>query len=184
MHQIRTLGVAAALVAGGVLVISSVVLAGRGPGPDRFGPDAIDNVWVGTMLADTYTAPDGSRDQIIGRAGNDVLLAGDRRDVVRGNRGDDAIDGGAGRDRINGGLGRDRIAGGDDGDWIFGGPGGDEIDPGEGIDVVRAGRGNDTVLAVDGARDYIWCGLGRDTVTADEADFVARNCEDVTRVAG
>jgi Ca2+-binding RTX toxin-like protein len=183
MPHIRTLGIAAVLVASGVLVLSSVVVAGRGPGASRFGPNATDNVWVGTMRADSYTAPDASRDKIIGRAGNDVLIAGDMRDLVRGNRGDDAIDGGAGRDRINGGLGRDRIAGGDDGDWIFGGPGGDGINPGEGIDVVKAGRGNDTILAVDGARDYIWCGLGQDTVTADEVDFVARNCEDVTRVA-
>ncbi len=92
MPQIRTLGLAAALVAGGVLVISSVVVAGPGPGANRFGPNAIDNVWVGTMQADSYTAPDGSRDKIIGRAGNDVLVAGDMRDVVKGNLGDDAID--------------------------------------------------------------------------------------------
>jgi Ca2+-binding RTX toxin-like protein len=181
MPQIRTLGAVGALVAGGLLVLSSV--ASAQPAPARFGPHAIDEVWRGTMEADVYTAPDGSRDQMIGRAGDDTLAAGDMRDVVRGNRGDDTIDGGPGRDRLKGNRGNDTIDGGEDGDWILGGSGADVIDGGPGTDVIRSGRGDDTITAADGRLDFIRCGRGQDTVTADEIDRVARNCENVTLVA-
>ena len=77
MPQIRTLGVASALVAAGVMVLSTVAAAHGGP---HFGPWKFDNRWVGTVGDDVYTAPDDSRDLIIGLAGNDVLKAGDRRD--------------------------------------------------------------------------------------------------------
>jgi hypothetical protein len=33
----------------------------------------------------------------------------------------------------------------------------------------------------DGIRDRVNCGSGRDTVTADRKDKIARNCERVTR---
>jgi hypothetical protein len=42
------------------------------------------------------------------------------------------------------------------------------------------GTGNDTFWAVDGARDVVDCGSGKDTATVDRFD-VARGCERVIR---
>jgi Ca2+-binding RTX toxin-like protein len=179
MPHIRTLGAATAIAAAGLMVMSTVVVAHEGP---HFGPFRFDDRWVGTDGDDQYTAPDESRDLIIGLAGNDVLRAGDRRDVVRGGAGNDAIDGGEGSDKIVGGSGNDRLAGGDQPDKILGGPGDDGINGQGGRDVIRAGRGNDLIIANDGARDFIACGAGRDTVKADRRDRVSRDCERVVRV--
>ena len=180
MPQLRHLVAPTAIVAPLLLVFTSVASAHRGP---HFGPHRFDDVWIGTAEADTYTAPDASRDKIIGRAGDDVLEAGDKHDLVRGNIGDDEIDGGAGRDKINGGAGDDDLDGGANPDTILGGPGADEIDGGTGPDRIRAGAGNDTIVADDGQRDLIGCGRGNDTVRADSKDRVSGDCENVTRVS-
>ena len=180
MPQIRHLAATTAIVVTLLLVFTSVAAAH--PGKHR-PPRGFDNLWIGTAEADTYTAPDGSRDKILGRAGNDVLTPGDRSDLVRDNRGDDAIEGGEGRDRIHGGLGDDRLSGGEHADRIFGGPGADGINGGTGPDRIRAGLGDDTIVANDGTRDLIDCGPGEDTVTADSRDRISRNCENVTRVS-
>ncbi len=166
MSHFRSLGATIALVAAGLVVLSSVALAHGGP---HFGPNRFDNRWVGTPEADVFTAPEGSRDLIIGLGGNDRLLAGDRRDVIVGDRGDDAIDGGAGRDFIRGGLGDDRLAGGDQADKIFGGPGADGINGQAGHDVIDAGLGDDLIIADEGQADTIRCGPGSDRVRADRA---------------
>ncbi len=179
MPQIRHLAATTAIVVTLLLVFTSVAVAH--PGKHR-PPRGFDNLWIGTAAADPYTAPDRSRDKILGRAGNDVLTAGDKSDLVRGNRGNDAVEGGEGRDRIHGGFGADRLSGGEHADRIFGGPGADGINGGPGPDRIRAGFGNDTIVADDGTRDFIRCGPGRDTVTADARDRIARDCENVTRV--
>jgi len=179
MSQFRSLGAIIALVAAGLVALSSVAVAHGGP---HFGPNKFDNRWVGTPEADAYTAPEGSRDLIIGLGGNDRLQAGDRRDVIFGNRGDDAINGGSGRDLIRGGFGDDRLAGGDQADKILGGPGADGINGQAGHDVIDAGRGNDLIIADDGQADIIRCGPGRNRVRADQRDRVARDCERVVRV--
>ena len=179
MPQIRRLGATIAVVATAALALSNVAAAHDGP---HFGPDGFDNKWVGTPDADEYTAPEDSRDLIIGLGGNDRLSAGDLRDVVHGNRGNDAINGGEGRDLIRGGLGKDRLAGGDQADKIFGGPGDDGINGQAGRDVIRAGRGDDLIIANDGQRDVIRCGPGKDSVRADRRDRVSRDCERVVRV--
>jgi hypothetical protein len=169
-----------AILAAMLMVLSSVAAANSGP---HFWPWDFDNRWVGTDGDDEYTAPEGSRDLIIGLAGNDVLSGGDRRDVIKGNAGNDAIDGGGAMDIIRGGLGDDRLAGGARPDWIFGGPGNDGINGQQGRDTIRAGRGDDLIVANDGQRDRIYCGPGRDAVKADRRDRVARDCERVARVA-
>jgi Ca2+-binding RTX toxin-like protein len=178
MPQIRTLGAASALVAAGVVVLSSVAVAHPGP---HYGPFAFDDVEILTMEADVYTAPDGSRDKIVGKAGDDELWAGDKRDLVLGNRGDDEIHGGAGSDKIHGGIGADDLYGDEDADKIIGGLGADYIDGGAGRDIIKAGRGDDVIVANDGERDLIYCGPGDDTVTADAEDRVSPSCEDVTQ---
>jgi Ca2+-binding RTX toxin-like protein len=179
MPRIRTLGATTALVAAGVMVLSSVAAAHDGP---HFGPWGFDNRWVGTDGPDEYTAPDESRDLIIGLGGDDVLRAGDRRDLVRGGDGDDKIAGGPGSDKIVGGIGEDRLHGGRQADKIVGGPGADGINGGLGRDLIMAGRGGDRIIANDGMRDRIICGPGFDSVKADRRDRVARDCERVLRV--
>jgi hypothetical protein len=50
--------------------------------------------------------------------------------------------------------------------------------------MLSGGKGNDTILAVDGTRDVVDCGPGKDTVDADKKDAVAKNCEHVQRAPG
>lgn len=57
--------------------------------------------------------------------------------------------------------------------------GADELYGGPGRDVLRAGAGDDFVESGDGERDLVFCGKGDDTASADEADFVSRDCETV-----
>ena len=75
-------------------------------------------------------------------------------DVLSGGDGDDHLVGGYGDDRLTGGAGRDRLDG---------------------------GVANDTVNARDRTRDKVRCGPGRDRVSADRNDSVARDCEVVSR---
>jgi BNR repeat-like domain/RTX calcium-binding nonapeptide repeat (4 copies) len=85
----------------------------------------------------------------------DVLTGTSRADVLDGRAGADTLAGLAGSDVVQGGAGRD---------------------------VVDAGTGDDRVPAHgDAARDRIRCGPGRDVVTAERSDVVARDCEVVSR---
>jgi Ca2+-binding RTX toxin-like protein len=52
---------------------------------------------------------------------------------------------------------------------------------GKGRDTLDGGPGNDRIFAVDGAVDTVRCGSGKDVVTADRVDKVARDCETVHR---
>jgi hypothetical protein len=56
------------------------------------------------------------------------------------------------------------------------GGGADDVVGGSGADVIATGRGRDFVNALDGERDVVNCGLGRDRVRADPVDRVT-NCE-------
>ena len=98
-----------------------------------------------------------------GNAGANTLRGGVRGDTLRGLGGNDSLYGLAGNDRLYGGSGNDRLFGGTGRDMLDGGP------------------GNDTISARDKTRDTIKCGAGRDTVTADRTDTVARDCERVSR---
>lgn len=75
---------------------------------------------------------------------------------------------------LRGGTGgADVLIGGEAQDSIYGGPG---------IDTMSGRGGDDDFYSFDHARDVIAsCGNGFDTVTADEIDDVAADCEDVTR---
>ena len=83
-----------------------------------------------------------------------TLVGGARADGLRGTAGPDRLSGLGGNDRLYGGKGRDRLDG---------------------------GSGDDSIFAVDGVRDVVRCGTGRDRVSADRADTVARDCESVSR---
>lgn len=82
---------------------------------------------------------------------SNALLGGDDRDALFGEADGDRLIGGADSDRLNGGLGSDLLAGG----------------PGE-----------DSIEAVDGLRDTVTCGGGRDFAHVDPIDAV-RGCERV-----
>ena len=185
MPQLRRLAATTAIVA--TLLLVSTSIASAHPGHPRFGPAEFDNICIGDAAVDTFpgdedcTTNDG-RDKFVGRGEADILDGGARRDLIRGNRGKDSILGGPGSDRIEGGPGQDRLAGGAGPDLILGGLGPDGINGGEGRDLIKAGPGADIVIANDGVRDWIFCGRGKDTVTADKVDRVHRSCEDVTRL--
>jgi len=91
-------------------------------------------------------------DHIIGRSGNDLVLAGagnDRARLGRGNDilfaglGNDAADGEQGCDLIAAGAGNDRLSGGDGSDVLAGNAGNDRLDGGAGNDALIDGLGND-----------------------------------------
>lgn len=126
---------------------------------------------VGATLAVRRVVGSAKPNRLLGNAGRDSLIGLGGNDTLIGNAGNDILDGGTGNDRLLGGLGNDRH---------IGGTGNDLITPGLGIDTVVAGEGNDVVGAVDGVRDTIDCGAGRDSVVADPIDRV-KNCEKVTR---
>jgi Ca2+-binding RTX toxin-like protein len=112
-------------------------------------------------------------DFLYGEEGDDALFGEGRADILRGGPGDDLLDGGPGRDTIIDGPGDDRVVGGDESDRVLLERGHDRVWAGKGDDVIEAG--------VDGVRDVISCGLGRDTVYAERRDRVAGDCERVLR---
>jgi hypothetical protein len=90
-----------------------------------------------------------------GGPGPDRLRGTQRADILQGQGGNDLLTGRGGRDLLVGGTGRDRLVG---------------------------GPGADTLAAeADVARDSVSCGTGRDVVTAELVDRVARDCETVSR---
>jgi hypothetical protein len=124
-------------------------LAIDGSGGSERGTTGGDRI-TGARFADHLSGRAGD-DCLIGRGGDDVLDGGDGNDSVDGGRGDDLVRGAAGDDRLDGGSGKDRFEG---------------------------GPGNDRLDAVDGKRDVVRCGPGRDRARVDRADSVA-GCERV-----
>jgi len=87
----------------------------------------------------------------------------------------------AGADRLVGTGGADLLRGGAGDDRLLGRGGNDTLVGGSGHDTLEGNAGNDRILARDGERDTVRCGRGRDSVVADRADVVARDCETVKR---
>ncbi|QIN81393.1 hypothetical protein GBA63_01195 [Rubrobacter tropicus] len=72
--------------------------------------------------------------------------------------------------------GPDRIVGSVRADWIDGRAGDDRISGGGGEDRIQGGPGNDLVRANDDwSRDYVDCGPGFDTVSADPGSSSPRD---------
>src|SRR3954447_25950349 len=142
------------------------------PGDDHGGDRAVvADDRNGTEGGDNERGSSGD-DNISGRAGDDEL---------EGNQGDDDLCGDEGDDHLQGGPGDDDLEGGPGNDDLQGQSGNDLVGGGKGHDVLSGGRGRDRIRARDGVRDRINCGAGVDTVRADRADVVARNCEHVSR---
>jgi hypothetical protein len=138
-----------------------------------------DDVLRGTAFGDRLVGGDGD-DLLKGQGADDCLEGGTGDDVLDGGDGNDRLAGSAGRDRLTGGTGDDKLTGGKGNDRLTGGPGNDTISPGSGRDIVDAGGGNDTINSVDGVKETIDCGAGKDTVRADRHDRL-KHCEKVTR---
>jgi Ca2+-binding RTX toxin-like protein len=160
----RTLTASFALAA--LLVTGLASLATAHPGRhDRHSHPIrwFDNIRIDHRGLDAFTALPGDRDLVFGLGGDDVIFSGDMHDHVFGHPGDDTIDAGEGRDWVSGSFGADTITGG------------------PGPDVIHAGWGADTVFAADGEKDWVSCGPGEDSYTADPQDRIARDCEnDIT----
>ncbi len=125
-----------------------------------------------------------------GTAAADRLTGTAAGDLLRGLAGNDRIKGGRGADCLLGGLGRDTISGGKGGDVILGEAGDDRLMGRGGKDRIVAGpgrnrlfgaAGRDDLDAVNGKRDRVNCGRGRDSARTDKRDRV-RRCERVQRV--
>ena len=115
----------------------------------------------GTELADT----------IAGTIGGDRIDALGGKDTVRGLSGSDCLAGGAESDKLLGGEGDDRLVGGTDSDRLVGG---------SGKNTYSGGDGSDRINAVNGNRERVDCGPGRDVAIVDRADRV-KHCERVRR---
>ena len=105
--------------------------------------------------------PLGSRDaigsdveEVVGGAGDDILIAGSAAVTLRG------------------GGGNDNLLGGPLGDLLDGGIGADSINPADGADTVLAGAGVDNVDTRDGAVDTVDCGPDGDNARTDTIDSV------------
>ena len=93
-----------------------------------------------------------------------MLRGTEAADRLLGTPGADAAYGRAGRDLLDGRRGADFLHGGGDPDLFLGGDGDDRV-----------------MAALDGGRDTVRCGAGRDLVAAELADAVAADCELVVR---
>jgi WD40 repeat protein len=123
-------------------------------------------------------------DRIVGTAARDVIFPGAGDDRVSSGGGDDRIDTTYGRDFVDAGPNNDIVYTHGNDDVLLGGAGTDFLFPGNGEDVVSGGRGRDWIdVSRDGRVDRVRCGPGKDTIYADRADRISRDCETVRRVA-
>lgn len=99
-----------------------------------------------------------------------IFSGTDGPDTLKGDRCDNNISGLRGNDAIYG-------FGGDDD--LFGNQGNDLLRGGKGRDELRGGSGDDRIHSggLDGKRDRVVCGSGRDFASIAENDFAARDCE-------
>ena len=114
-------------------------------------------------------------ENVAGTFGDDRLIGNASSNLFFGAFGDDTLIGGAGNDMLAGSAGRDRV---------YGGAGADRLEGDGGFSVI-IGPGprpssDDYISAVDGRRDLVSCGPGRDTARVDRLDRVIA-CERVLR---
>ena len=117
-----------------------------------------------------------------GTGGNDVLVAGDGKDMLDGDAGDDTLLAGGGNDMVDAGAGNDRVVAGDGNDIVEGGSGNDVLMGGAGNDALHGGAGNDTLNGGSG-NDTLNGGAGNDVLTGgsggDTFVFAAGSGRDV-----
>ena len=101
---------------------------------------------IGRSGDDLVLAGAGNDQASLG-AGNDILLSGLGNDVADGGQGSDLMAGGAGNDRLSGGVGSDVLAGNAGDDTLNGGAGHDALIDGLGSDTLSGGAGDDWFFA-------------------------------------
>jgi diguanylate cyclase (GGDEF)-like protein len=142
-------------------------------------------------------------DALYGSGGKDTLDGGDGNDTLGGGFGGDTIKGGPGNDTVtyayftfpvavsldgaaNDGIQNDRsnveadvenVIGGSGADTLTGNGLANVIEGGPGTDVLRSNGGDDTIRARDSLRDEVDCGGGNDSVSADDLDALAADCD-------
>lgn len=131
-----------------------------------------------------FTGPfPADRLSLSGGPGDDTMIGGPHRDLLRGDLGNDVMLGGRGDDLIKVGPGRDLARAGKGNDRIENQSDVGGIAPDTAPDRVYAGAGNDQVevAQISGPLpgDFVNCGAGRhDAVGLDPGDR-AKNCEKV-----
>lgn len=115
---------------------------------------------LGTFASETL-------DRSAGFAGEEILArAGD--DLVFGTQGDDVISGGAGNDVLFGGDGADLVASMTGNGELYGGEGNDRLFAGIGSSLLDGGSGDDILVGGTG-RDRLLGGAGSDIILGDPA---------------
>jgi hypothetical protein len=99
-----------------------------------------------------------------------IFSGTDGPDTLKGDRCDNDISGLRGNDVIYGYRGADELYGNQGSDRLYGGKGADKLYGGDGDDKIYSG-------GLDGKRDLVSCGWGRDFASIAENDRAARNCE-------
>ncbi len=123
---------------------------------------------------------------LYGGTGNDHLIGSNN--TVYGGPGDDRLEATKKGGGLFGEAGNDTIVGNTGKDGLVGGDGDDYLDGGKNIDSYQGEGGNDTIVAKDGKSEYVDCGDGNDTATADPkpaatykyGDQPLWQCENVT----
>jgi Ca2+-binding RTX toxin-like protein len=122
-----------------------------------------NDLLLGEQGSDSLFGLEGD-DTINGQAGDDFIFGNQGADILGGNEGNDVIFGGQGEDEVSGlGGGDDLVFGNLDNDFLEGGEGSDQIYGGQGDDVVIGGGGNDLVLGDKG--DDILVGVDIQNIT-------------------
>jgi len=120
---------------------------------------------VGTLLLALFVP------EALARTGCASIFEGtDGPDTLKGDRCDNNISGLRGDDAIYGFRGNDTLYGNQGDDLLRGGRGRDELRGGSGDDRIFSG-------GLDGKRDLIFCGSGRDFASIAENDRAADDCE-------
>jgi Ca2+-binding RTX toxin-like protein len=142
-------------------------------------PLASDN---GAAALGQWQAAHSTATQLIGDAGDNLIVGNLFQNYLRGMEGDDSISGGSGFDDINGNQGNDTAHGNGGDDWVVGGKdndllfgdagndqvlgnlGNDTLDGGTGDDTIRGGQGDDVITGGPG-NDWLSGDRGNDTLT-------------------
>ncbi|SEG57992.1 glycerophosphodiester phosphodiesterase family protein [Bosea lathyri] len=109
-----------------------------------------------------------SIENVIGGAGDDVLVGDDAANRLQGGLGKDVLKGGAGDDMLDGGADNDTLEGGAGDDVILAGLGDDIIDGGEGFDTLDLSAATGPVSVDLKAGKIAGAGIGNDTVRGIE----------------
>lgn len=154
-------GLGADVLSGG-LGFDAVTYAPRGAGV-RVSLDGVANDGAPGEGDNVFT----DIEEIIGGAGNDLLVGDTAANILIGHGGNDTLQGLGGPDTLQGGQGSDELLAGRGQDLIFGGQSDDNAFGGRGNDTIFAGAGNDTLHA----------GLGDNQLFAGDGDdqLFARN---------